>query len=344
METGQSTATMNAPLVLNVSTRGNIQNHNIANGQPPIVLGKRGANKLPSTITVKTISKAGGVKKEKADAMVDIIQLGDPDAENRPPKGTAPQQQQPQTVMVSKAMTFDQQSQTDTKMYDHALLPPATAAQMQQQSQQIAQLIRANNGLVIEVRQLKESNQTMREMVVELDRKMIRLLTVVGCPEQVRMNADKNLTEDEKQQHHLNFVDVNVDYENPVTEIIEYGGGAGDASNDQYSILYDGASTSVQSQQSESVPTRPVKSENTPPLKKNKLKMQQAAEAETPKYILGDDEYEVIGVNKTRVPKHILHELCFGNYSSVTRKILASVFDRETLATHSLTGKPSPGK
>lgn len=340
METGQATATINAPLVLNMSTRGNIPINTNSNGQLPLGLGKRRQNKLPSTITVKTISKggAGGVKKEKADAMVDIIQLGDPDAENRPPQGGPPQhQQQPQVVMVSRAMTFDQQSQTETKMYDNTM-PPATAAQMQQQSQQIAQLIRSNNGLVIEVRQLKESSQAMKEMVVELDRKLIRLLSVVG---QDRMTEEeKNVEDDEKQ--HINFVDVNPSYQNPVEEIIEYGGGAGagagDASNDQYSIVYSVG----QSQQSGS--TRSVKSENTPPLKKNKLKMQQAAEAEAPKFTQSDDEFQVIGVNKTRVPKHILNELSFGNYSSVTRKILVSVFDRETLATHSLTGKPSPGE
>lgn len=59
---------------------------------------------------------------------------------------------------------------------------------------------------------------------------------------------------------------------------------------------------------------------------------------------LADEDYTTIGVNGTRIPKNVLQGLNYENHSSVTRKILAGVFDRDTLASHSLTGKPSPGK
>lgn len=51
-----------------------------------------------------------------------------------------------------------------------------------------------------------------------------------------------------------------------------------------------------------------------------------------------------IGSNNTMVPTYILKNINWSNHSSATRKLLISLFPREILATHSLTGKPSPGK
>lgn len=49
-----------------------------------------------------------------------------------------------------------------------------------------------------------------------------------------------------------------------------------------------------------------------------------------------------IGANKTKVPRSVYESINWHNYSSATRKLLMALFDRTTLATHSLTGKPSP--
>lgn len=57
----------------------------------------------------------------------------------------------------------------------------------------------------------------------------------------------------------------------------------------------------------------------------------------------GDDEV-VIGNNQTTVPRSVLMEMNWESPSAATRKLLRVKFSRETLATHSLTGKPSPGK
>lgn len=51
----------------------------------------------------------------------------------------------------------------------------------------------------------------------------------------------------------------------------------------------------------------------------------------------------VIGSNGTKVHKSILDSIKWTSHSHATRKLLSALFTREVLATHSLTGKPSPG-
>lgn len=52
----------------------------------------------------------------------------------------------------------------------------------------------------------------------------------------------------------------------------------------------------------------------------------------------------VIGANGTKVHKSVLDTIKWTSHSHATRKLLSYLFTREILATHSLTGKPSPGK
>lgn len=56
------------------------------------------------------------------------------------------------------------------------------------------------------------------------------------------------------------------------------------------------------------------------------------------------DEEVVIGSNQTTVPRSVLMDINWKSHTAATRKLLRAKFSRETLATHSLTGKPSPGK
>ena len=50
----------------------------------------------------------------------------------------------------------------------------------------------------------------------------------------------------------------------------------------------------------------------------------------------------LIGSNKTMVAVHVLRAMDWKNYKTATRKLLITLFTRETLATRSLTGRPSP--
>lgn len=55
-----------------------------------------------------------------------------------------------------------------------------------------------------------------------------------------------------------------------------------------------------------------------------------------------DDEV-VIGSNNTTVPRSVLMNINWNLHTAATRRLLCAKFTREVLATHSLTGKPSPG-
>ncbi|XP_002021539.2 protein insensitive [Drosophila persimilis] len=49
-----------------------------------------------------------------------------------------------------------------------------------------------------------------------------------------------------------------------------------------------------------------------------------------------------LGPNNTCVPASVFENINWTACSLATRKLLVTIFDRETLATHSMTGKPSP--
>lgn len=57
----------------------------------------------------------------------------------------------------------------------------------------------------------------------------------------------------------------------------------------------------------------------------------------------GDDgEMTPIGPNNTMVKKQVLRSINWNNYKAATRKLLMTLFTREKLASHTLTGRPSP--
>ncbi|XP_073825410.1 protein insensitive-like [Musca autumnalis] len=49
-----------------------------------------------------------------------------------------------------------------------------------------------------------------------------------------------------------------------------------------------------------------------------------------------------IGPNNTKIPAKVYESMNWSSASIATRKLLMTIFDRQTLATHSMTGKPSP--
>ncbi|XP_037827346.1 protein insensitive-like [Lucilia sericata] len=61
--------------------------------------------------------------------------------------------------------------------------------------------------------------------------------------------------------------------------------------------------------------------------------------------IIGIDTDNVmvsIGPNNTRIPAKLYENMNWSSASIATRKLLMAIFDRSVLATHSMTGKPSP--
>ncbi|CAG9564586.1 unnamed protein product [Danaus chrysippus] len=63
----------------------------------------------------------------------------------------------------------------------------------------------------------------------------------------------------------------------------------------------------------------------------------------TPKNTVKNNEDKVpIGDGNAVVPARLLKHMDWTSYTNATRKLLTAVFSRKVLATHSLTGKPSP--
>lgn len=55
-----------------------------------------------------------------------------------------------------------------------------------------------------------------------------------------------------------------------------------------------------------------------------------------------DTEMTIIGPNNTKVRNQVLRAINWNNYKAATRKLLMTLFSREMLASHTLTGRPSP--
>lgn len=77
------------------------------------------------------------------------------------------------------------------------------------------------------------------------------------------------------------------------------------------------------------------------------LKQNQSTTNNIDTYIEEDgspDAEIVIGKNNTTIPRDVINNINWKSHTAATRRLLRTKFSREVLATHSLTGKPSPGK
>lgn len=297
----------NQPLVLNVSNKGNILESSGGAAKRIVKLSGGG-------VTVKPVAHK---MRETGTNMIEVLEMPHLDSENIPPN----KQHNSLTIQPVRVMTFDQQSQTENTMYDSVL--PATAPQMHQQSQQIAQLIRANNGLVMEIKDLKE-------MVVGITNKLNETLSMIQAGVVVQTK--------EEIPDSVSFTEISSNHGGSVQNISVYETTATDLSMDRFPNSFTAPQSREQSL------ARSTTSENTPPLKKNKVKLKNSMRMSSESQHNTSEDYVTIGDNGTMVSKRVIDELRFDQYSTVVRKILANVFDRETLASHSLTGKPSPGK
>ncbi|KAH8377470.1 hypothetical protein KR093_005630 [Drosophila rubida] len=73
-----------------------------------------------------------------------------------------------------------------------------------------------------------------------------------------------------------------------------------------------------------------------------KIKEEPPANKQQQQHELADEVMVSIGPNNTCVPASVFENINWAVSSLATRKLLVTIFDRETLATHSMTGKPSP--
>ncbi|XP_061391958.1 protein insensitive-like [Musca vetustissima] len=86
-----------------------------------------------------------------------------------------------------------------------------------------------------------------------------------------------------------------------------------------------------------------IKTENVYTTPKQQSSPSPGNNMDTAEYKLNIDNVMVsIGPNNTRIPAKIYESMNWSSASIATRKLLMAIFDRKTLATHSMTGKPSP--
>ncbi|XP_030240928.1 protein insensitive isoform X1 [Drosophila navojoa] len=82
------------------------------------------------------------------------------------------------------------------------------------------------------------------------------------------------------------------------------------------------------------------------PARKSNANLNTSAEEWKPEFKTlqqkADNVMVSIGPNNTCVPASVFENINWSVSSLATRKLLVAIFDRETLATHSMTGKPSP--
>ncbi|EFA07785.1 hypothetical protein TcasGA2_TC005343 [Tribolium castaneum] len=82
-------------------------------------------------------------------------------------------------------------------------------------------------------------------------------------------------------------------------------------------------------------------------LKTTILKLDVEGTFKTPLQPLNDNKENSkqmvqIGSGGTKIPRQVYNSIKWASYSAATRKLLITLFPRSVLATHSLTGKPSP--
>lgn len=235
-------------------------------------------------------------------------------------------------------MTFDQQTQTDKSLYDR--LVPASAAQMSHQIEEIAQIQSQNNAILASLSEVYRNqmifNNNFTHCTNVQEEIMRKLRAIEENVEQLKQSeklrsAPENsiylqLTPDECSPSENLVIDTEAQ---PVEEA--------KPELRTYKAPYKKNKICHQLENEENV---------TPNVKRVKVAASPEAsgESSTSQMVYRPEEDIVIGPNGTKVAAQVLKGINWACPSVATRKILVAVFSRNILATHSLSGKPSPGK
>lgn len=277
------------------------------------------------------------------DATQSSVIISNPNVQNHPP------------------MTFDQQTQTDFKP-NHNEHIPAEA--------RLAKIM-ANSEMIIQSQQtMDQDNHEMKQQIHDLSAQMFEvktLLTDVLSKMQILV-SDKEDKRSSNDVHSTNSV-LNYARNSTPTQAPRILNLSQQGSHQPQQTLYSTTialepieasndssfSASNNSRRSLSASNHSIYQNDTNysitslnsssqalDLKHDSAKMSRSFMEEIEN---GNDNDEiVIGTNQTTVPRSLLKEINWKSHTAATRKLLRAKFSRETLATHSLTGKPSPGK
>lgn len=245
-------------------------------------------------------------------------------------------------------MTFDQGTQTDFKL-------SATEGGLSQ-SKDVMKITQQLEMLIIENQQLRKENQQTKQLVTDLANHTYDVKTMMKdihkkleindrdphiINSQMKTNNEPIVLFTKSSNQIVNLSHAEID-NNVAIETYDVNN---ESSNISYSNCSRLSAVSNASIYNSTMMANHHQSSST----SDSLKSTQTSMVNDIKHnwnVIEIDEISdevVIGTNGTRVHKTILDSVKWNSHSHATRKLLSALFTREVLATHSLTGKPSPG-
>lgn len=269
-----------------------------------------------------------------------------------------------QTRAASPPMTFCQQTQTDFKCGFDGLNSSASSAINEAK---LTKIIQSQTNLNLDVQLIKGQVADMNKQLVDVKLLLNEILAKCSRPES--RNGEHEIIVTTKSEpftptqnrsqfnppkilnlsHSSNVLQAsNMSFNNAIIEPVE-------ASNDSnYSFSYNSRMSLNASNQSIYQNDSPNCSNGEPAESKMitqsmSIERLNGSHTNLPEALAEEDggdpnDEVVIGNNATTIPRHILSNINWNSHTAATRRLLRVKFTREVLATHSLTGKPSPGK
>lgn len=266
-------------------------------------------------------------------------------------------------------MTFDQQTQTDPKLY----VEPTFGGCSQQLAAVLAKqehIIDVQQSLSTEYSRTKdqlneiiEDNQTFKAMLAEvlakIDQQQSQIFTVTEQKSDRDMRTNENQRDEpvvlfscdsNNETNHSNQL-LNFNSSNEIKNVnikqIEINNESIVSFSNTNSQLSQSSTASVGEASSSSTIGFGQEIARSDQVKVKKFK--SVKEMVTFDWTDGKEDIDpmgqiVIGNNQTTVQRWVMDQIKWTSHSHATRKLLTTLFTREVLASHSLTGKPSPGK
>lgn len=256
-------------------------------------------------------------------------------------------------------MKFDQQTQTHTSMQNFEENSHSQGILLQQEiiSEQVCSLAEENQGLRKQLTAMQNDMRAMKTNMESIHTTLFKVCDYLQVPNYDEPATMRTIVDETPQRttnpprilnltNPLNSTSQPLSYSSMSIEpIIE-------ASNDSIQSYsnqsYASPGTSFQSiyqletsNTSDSSFNSSMKSRNNNTHSNNKMKIEKLDKHPDDEGNPSDEV--VIGPNQTTIPRSVLLNINWASHTSATRRLLRAQFSREVLATHSLTGKPSPG-
>lgn len=266
-------------------------------------------------------------------------------------------------------MTFDQQTQTDLKLYgEPSGCSQQISAVMAKQEHIIATQQFLNTEYIRTKEQLNEIievNHTLKAMLTEVLAKIDQQQSQIYTVTEQKSDRDMSTNENHRDEQIVLFsCDTNTET-NPSNQVLADFSSASEIKNvnverieisDESIVSYSNNCSQLSQSSSTASGGEACSSSiigfgqeiaRSDQVKTKKFKNDKEMvtfDWSDRKEDIDPLERIVIGNNQTTVFRWVMDQIKWTSHSHATRKLLTTLFTREVLASHSLTGKPSPGK